>query len=220
MNIEAQILEWLRSKWNPEVVLIGGSRATLDHSPESDWDLYLIGRYPSRTSWSEIFCNEHIDVEFVPIETISDGVLRVAQRPVRALRVLLENAAGLGSSLVTSTAEAFKLAPPPLSPDEQLRRQAEMMRLTAKLVAHGSDPEACFATLAEFHTTALQSWCELTSRWPTAPYRVLPLIRTLDPDLSSALAVIASGKSIADKLVACSHIMGLLWRPRQTKREE
>ncbi len=208
-NLETLITRHLDQKWNPEIILLGGSRAAGQENSNSDWDLFLLGNYPACESYPEQYSEQHLDVQVRPLNEIENQVLKIYYGPVAALRVLKDRADRLGARIVESTKSAYQVGPEAKSQQSLELDRSEMLRFVAKLRSHASDPEACFTTLGFVHRLAIQIWFECQRRWSLPPHKALPIIRKEDPEFAKLLSLIAGDHSMQEKLHACSQIQAL-----------
>lgn len=61
--MEQRITEFLIAEYNPEVILLGGSRARGKETEKSDWDLFLLGAKKENGGFLE-FEDARLDVTF------------------------------------------------------------------------------------------------------------------------------------------------------------
>ena len=128
------------------LILLGGSRAAGTARPGSDWDLFLVtADGATRDRVADRYAEAHLDLELVPAPFVADQVLRIAYGPVRALRVLLDDAAGHGRAIVAATQQAYAAGPPPLAASERRRHAADLERLLSKVEAYADEPVASAA---------------------------------------------------------------------------
>lgn len=212
LKIETKIVKYLLTKWSPEVILLGGSRACAEESPSSDWDLYLIGDYPGKDCVPEQFAGQHLDVEIRPRKDVPRDIFQLYYGPVRSLKVLLDNSDQLGRRIVEQTRLAYERGPTPKPPETLELDKAEMARIAAKILSHSADPEACFTNLGLFHRMAIQLWFEKRRRWSLPPRKGLPIIRSEDPRFAELLRQLTEEASIDTKLKNCAKIQEEIWK--------
>jgi hypothetical protein len=207
---ESDLTAHLTAKWQPEIILLGGSRALGEGTKSSDWDLYLIGNYPKRESYPEQYQGEHLDIQVRPRSDLPGNVLQIYYGPVQSLRVLKDCPAKLGKEIVEKTRLAYEQGPQPKSAKVVVEDRDEMSRLVAKITSYAADPEACFSHLGIFHRLAIQLWFEKRLRWSLPAHKALPIIRKDDAEFASNLKEISGDKEVAAKLRACTRIQELL----------
>jgi len=211
LKIEAEIVKYLVAKWTPEVILLAGSRATNEHTPSSDWDLYLIGNYPAKECVPEQYAGQHLDVEVRSRRDVPRDVFQIYYGPVRSLKVLLESSDQLGQRIVEQTRIAYERGPSRKAPETLDLERSEMARIAAKILSHSADPEACFTNLGLFHRMAIQLWFEKHRRWSLPPRKGLPIIRSEDPEFAKLLRQLADVTPIETKLKSCARIQQEIW---------
>lgn len=212
LDIEAEILKYLVAKWSPQVVLLGGSRARGDTTAFSDWDLYLIGNYPTKDCFPEQFGGQHLDIEVRSRSDVPHDVFQLYYGPVQALKVLLDSSDQLGRRIVEQTRLVYERGPLPKSQGTLAADRNELARLVTKILSHSSDPEACFTNLGLFHRMAIQLWFEQRGRWSLPPHKGLPIIRSEDGHFAELLRELAEDNPIESKLEACARIQWEIWR--------
>lgn len=193
------------------MILLGGSRAAHEETPSSDWDLYLIGNYPTKDCFPENFESQHLDVEVRPRGEVRGDVFQLYYGPVRSLRVLLDGSDHLGKRIVEQTRIAYERGPLPKSPEALQLDQSEMARIVAKIFSHSADAEACFTNVGLFHRMALQFWFEKRRRWSLPPHKGLPIIRAEDPEFAKFLRQLTEDFPINSKVKICASIQQRIW---------
>jgi hypothetical protein len=196
----AQIIMWLREQYAPDVILLGGSRAAGSARETSDWDLFLIGgsaaeRHRRAVQWQAA----HLDIEHIPWPAISDGVLRIFDGPVAALRVLLANDRDQGAAIVSATAVAYAVGPPA----EDVTQAHELRRLLTKIDAYQHEPLVAYLHITGFVQALLPCWFARRRRWSEPAQRAIPAIRAQDPLFALMLTTIALSPEMDERAAAC-----------------
>jgi len=201
---EAKVRAYLVATYAPAVILLGGSRAAGTARPGSDWDLFLVtADGATRDRVADRYAEAHLDLELVPAPFVADQVLRIAYGPVRALRVLLDDAAGHGRAIVAATQQAYAAGPPPLAASERRRHAADLERLLSKVEAYADEPVASAAHAGIFLQHLLPCWFALRREWSLPPQHAAPYIRERDPAFFALLSAMVDGGTVTARAAAC-----------------
>lgn len=88
MTTDEKIISYLIERFNPEVILLGGSRAKNTQRTTSDWDIYLIGDFKiSNEQISEEYLNEFLDIALFPKNSLKDNILKIFYGPLSNLKI-------------------------------------------------------------------------------------------------------------------------------------
>lgn len=143
-----------------------------------------------------------------PLASIDNYVLSSSFGPAPALRILLDNADGIGAKIVATTKIAYdRKAERPIT--ERQLDYLELTRFHSKILARVKDPGAIFLTLARFHNLALQLWFYDRGRWPLPPHSGLQVVRNEDREFANTLDVLVKKVSVdtAQCIQACEWLL-------------
>ncbi len=198
------VRSFLITKYAPQLILLGGSRATGNERPDSDWDLFLIGTYgATRERVAEVFEGKHLDLELVPSQFVEDDVLRIYYGPVRALEVLLDDSYGRGKATCVATKRAYTQGPAQLAATDIRQLASELGRLLSKIEAYVDEPVASAAHAAVYLQHLLPCWFALRREWSMPPHLAVPYIREQDPTFFEALLDMIDGGTAARRASGC-----------------
>ena len=177
---EKDVLDHVQSKFNPDVILLGGSRAQGSSRLNSDWDLYLVGDYPDNIRYTQLYKGHDLDIAVYPTDALKNGILRIYYGPVSELKVLKDNIQGDGARIKEATRNAYEAGPGELSPDEREALAYELSRLLDKTEPVLEDALAATFRLAEFYREVIPAWFRMRSIWSLPISQALDGIRSED----------------------------------------
>ena len=184
---EPEILAFLNSKYNPAIILLGGSREQGREHDDSDWDLYLIGDFATAVRFPQDFHGEDLDIAVYPWQALVDNVLTIYFGPLAQLRVLKDTPNADGARIVQATQAAYDKGLTPLTGEELARLAYMLSRLLAKAKAHLDNPVAALFVLCEFYREIIPAWFHTRNRWSLPIIQALPEIETQDREFITLL---------------------------------
>jgi hypothetical protein len=205
---EHKLITHLQDKYNPEIILLGGSRAKNTERVDSDWDIYLIGDYKIENEQvSEEFLGEHLDIALFPKFCLKDKVLRLFYGPVSDVKVLFDNEDNFGFQIVEATKEAYLNKPNSLTPAQILEKTSYLNRILSKIEGYKDKPEVSFFHLAQFYQIAIPFWFEFHSKWSMPVQYALPIIESVDPMFYNLLNSIITTTKVEEQIIGCKKIL-------------
>lgn len=202
----ADIVAWVCTQYNPEVVLLGGSRAAGISRPTSDWDLFLCqNSYRERQRVAAQVRDAHVDIELIPWSSIADNTLCIYYGPVSCLRVLLDTTDKRGQTIVAATAHAYAVGPPALQASERQSRVCQLARLLEKIDAYQYEPLVACLHMSDMLRELIVCWFSLHDLWSVPFHQAVPYLRLHDPLFATLLMTIASGTTLVQRKEACDH---------------
>jgi hypothetical protein len=189
MNQERYITEYLHKIYQPQAIILHGSRAIHKERPHSDWDIFLLfNEKPKLTSNREMIANE--DVEWVALTIpISDSeILDTCGVQLQYARVLFEE--NLSGTALLEQASAFYAKG--FTPTLDERRRFKQF-LTHKLDGMEDDIQTPFLFLRHqyaFFERATNWWFELRGEYRKPFYIALPLIKESDSEYHRLLLTV------------------------------
>lgn len=182
---EKQIVTVLREKFDPQAIILVGSRADGTATASSDWDTFLF--CGERRAGVELeHENLKIDVNFAawPKE---GQYLDVGFGPVGSAKVLFDNSGNQLTALLENTRVAYEKGP--------LQLQAELCALHArafnrnleKLEKYRGDQEVAFYYKGKVFDLFLTVWFEQRNEWMPSPARAIEILKANQPEIFSLL---------------------------------
>ena len=146
MDITEKILKYLKEKYSPDIILLGGSRAKNSQRDTSDWDLYLIGDYKNYNKQiSDEFCDEFLDIALFSKKLFNKNknILEIYYGPLENLKLLLDDYDNLGLDIIKSTNSVYKLGPKQITNSEKLDKFNYLTRILSKIIGYKHNSLVC-----------------------------------------------------------------------------
>ena len=201
--MEDKIVEFIKSEYDPEVILLGGSRAKGKETEKSDWDLFLLGSKKENGGFLD-FKNSRLDVTFKkwPEE---NKPLTLPYAPLWPIRVLLDNSEGRLQKVLNKTEEDFGKGPLTLYSEAVSGRFERIDSWKRKIEKYRDNPMVEYFYAGFFYEIAIRLWFEVRDRWPLTPAEGLPLIRSEDIEFYELLVSFVS--SIPSKRIKSATVI-------------
>lgn len=189
MNMEKEITEYLVSKYEPEAIILHGSRARGANREDSDWDTYVFVNEKEKKSATEQFEGQQLDIAviYLPIEEY-DFVDEVGPTLRRAK--ILYDKDGIAARIMNEIQRVYGEGKK-LSEQDILNRRNRFQRMLSRIKGTIDNDELFFYHAGSFYPSVIRYWFELKERWPEPPYDGLPIIEKEDPEFYKLLKVIA-----------------------------
>lgn len=176
MSDLAAITDYLKNKYQPQAIILHGSRARGDAVAGSDYDLTLL---MDGDIDGELYQGRRLDLSAEPADC---PVLYAARNvPIWPLQILYDDKHGYGAALLTRTRAAFDAGPEKLPAQEWENRRAYIARLLTRLEARQQDTLLANLYMGDLLERAVRYWCEKQGRWTQSPHRLLAVIKAEDP---------------------------------------
>jgi predicted nucleotidyltransferase len=212
--MEEQITNHLQ-KYNPEAIILIGSRASGEETETSDWDLALFVR-EDYSNTLETFEGETLDLEFIKLPVPDDFVLQTSFAPDPRLKVLLDTENALGQSIVDRTLERYKRGPEALTKEEVEKREQKLYRLLQKCQSRPDDAGYVFVYIGAFYEFALRYYFELKQEWPKPVYKALEAISEEDLGIYELFFTIHSNTESREKIKAAEELYEYLFNSEES----
>ncbi len=207
-----QIVDYLKSEFKAEIIILEGSRASSNYRDNSDWDISIFVNDKDGTSsgW-HIFGNELLDLNFVQLPIDNDYILKDMYGPRPYLKVLFDDSQNLGSRIVHDTAIARNEPPKPVSKKNISIRKLGMEKNIEKIQDSIKDPAAAFYSIGNFYDRALRWWFNFRCEWPLHPKEALPYIKEKDPEFYLLITELVTTSNWQKKPIICQKICAHLF---------
>lgn len=191
------IRDHLIKKYDPEAIILHGSRAKGRGRFNSDWDLYVLVRNQTEGG-TEDFEGESLDVDIVhlPIEEVD---CRSRFRETLQSSEILLDPNGTAKNIIAQMEQIYAEGRQ-LSLEEQENRINFITRVVKRLESYGGEPGIFFYHLGLFYEKAIRYWFELQGKWSLPIYEALPYIAEYDPEYSHWLEVLAAPQIPMEKI--------------------
>lgn len=216
MPTEQEVINHLVSKYQPEAIVIVGSRADGHARPGSDWDLYVLLSPQQSAPRGPLPAPEEFDGDLLDVATIrlpiEDSEVELLFGPnLQYARVPYDNAESDGARICSHARDIYARGRR-LAPEEVQRRKHEMSRNIARMKARADEPGPFFEAVTYVFYTSHRYWYEvLHGRWSVSIHRAMDEISRLDPGFHRHLETLIESASPAARIEAAEAIFSALF---------
>jgi hypothetical protein len=186
------ITDYLKETYQPQAILLHGSRARGDAAPSSDYDLTLIGAkgfmHPAG------FKGAQLDLSAEPADV---PVLLSHEVPTWPIQVLYDDKHGYGAALAARTEAAFREKPPRVPEDKIMNRKNYMRRIYARICERGENKVLRTYYMGDLVERCIRYRAELRREWPQSLHASLIAIKAEDPHFHDLLERLTGDDYIA-----------------------
>lgn len=196
--MEEQIVEYLKSKYNPHAILLGGSRVSENHTKESDWDIFVFT--PDKYMGDFVEWNgELLDITFREVPT-EDAVLSGPYQPLWPVKVLFDGTDGVLEKVLENTKAKHDEGPLRAYPDACSNRLRQLKRAIHKVKKYEDNQRLQFYYLTYSYYFLIRSWFEQSDLWPLPPREAFSYIEKSDKEFAVLLDKImeSRGSELSD----------------------
>lgn len=185
-KIQDKIIEYLKNEYDPEAIILAGSRVTGHELKDSDWDLWLLNSAKKSKAGFLKFEDEFLDVTIKdwPEE---DKFFSIPYGPLYPSKVLFAKSEERAKELIKRTKEAYNQGPLDLYKDSVMSRFSKLTRWLGKIKQNVDNPLVEFFYAGYFYEVCLRAWFEVQNKWPVSPKQGLEKIKDDDPDFYDLL---------------------------------
>lgn len=202
MELEQEIISHLKEKFNPEAIVLVGSRANGEETASSDWDFVLYSPKEYLAS-SEYFKDQFLDIEFIKLPIVSDEhILQTSFAPDTRMKILLDTPHKSMERIVKRTLKKYEEGPKPLTEEEREKRRLRIDRLIQKIESRPDDEGYVFTFVGAIYEFGIRYWFELQQKWSQPIYKALPYIKEHDTETYKLLETIHGKTSPKEKIEA------------------
>lgn len=202
MNERALVAELVRA-WGAHTVLLYGSRARGDDTPESDVDVAAFADVDAPSRDARLWQGLYLDAFVLP--TVEATRAEPEQLKLLGARVLLD-ARGLAGPLLARLEALDAAGPPALAPDDANTRRVWARKMLARIAR--DDLEARYRR-AWLHYQLLEDHFALERRWYRGPKRAFVELAARDPALHAAfVAALAPGATQRELAALVERVVG------------
>lgn len=198
--MDQQLVEFLKEKYHPYVIVLAGSRANGTHTADSDWDLFLfcdtkgIGGV---SKWND----QELDITFHEWPKPKSWVFTNPYSPVWPVKVLLDNTAGVFDTILKQTEAMYRKGSKFAYPKACEERLRKLDRWIGKLEKYQNHPEVQFYYAGIAYEAFVRVWFEQRNLWPLPPPQALLFIQENDRRFWELLSRFCrlNGRELADE---------------------
>jgi len=176
--MEQKIINYIKDTFNPEVILLGGSRAKGREKKDSDWDLFLLKPTKGKGGLVE-YAGELLEITFKSWPE-KNKPLTIPSGPLLPVKILFDNSNGNLQLLLDQTEEAFKKGPMVLYKNSVLERFEKLISWQRKIKKYQDHPMVEFFYAGIFYEFAIRAWFELQNKWSVSPAEAISYIKDND----------------------------------------
>lgn len=177
---EEKIVEYLKNQYNPDAIILHGSRAINQGRPHSDWDfIFLFNTEPLAGDFREVVDGENVEVqsELLPIE--EDKILDQIGLKLQNAKVLFEKE-NEGTELFTKARRVYEVGfqwPETWPNGPNLWMQGRI----GGMKDNSDDSLLFYRYFCQFYPRAINDWFRVLHRqFPKPEYLALPHIQEED----------------------------------------
>jgi len=197
--MEEKIIQYLREHFQPEAIIVHGSRASGRATPHSDWDMVLISDQNHKGVKTCLFGNEALDLRIIhsPSE-----ITTLSEKYVPALakgKILYDSSKSLGAKLIE---EAKKMAAPGPGTFMDTMYEAQkmyMIRTLARFRDNVHNPIVFTYRFGIFYERMFRFWFEHREEWSMSVHDAIPYIQEQDPEMWKLIQEITEETSLTQK---------------------
>ncbi len=168
----------LVKKYQPDAIILMGSRARGTAENTSDWDIIVYTNDEHKGGFFN-FQKQILDVTFKPLP--HDSWLTIHYGPVYPATVLYDASKGVLDRLLKKTEAAYQKGPLLLYHDGCAERVKKLRQQYFKIKRHEIRHDVQYYYAGIFYEFAIRVWFEQQNIWPLPPAEGLPFIEKSDP---------------------------------------
>jgi len=208
-TLKKEIKEYLVNKYQPQAIILHGSRASDNYRPNSDWDFFVFVKEgeQNKKEACEIYNEQALDVVFVNYPNISEMFLNKLVAVSHSIETLYEIEEGVGEKIVKKAKET-RAKGITLSKEEKELIIFTIYKSVNNLTDLQENDAVFFFRLGrDFFRQVLNGWFRvIKNEYSLPPYLSIPYIQKNDPEYYSLLEVLWSTKSNKEKVDAAKLI--------------
>lgn len=185
-NVQDKIINYLKDKYDPEAIVLAGSRATGHEIEGSDWDLWLLNPTKKDGAGFLKFEDQSLNVTLKDWPE-GDNFLTIPYKPLWPSKFIFTKSKEKAEELIEKTKEAYSKGPLDLYKDSVMDRFKRLYRWKTKIEQNVDNPPVEFLYAGYFYEVCIRAWFELKNRWPVSPRQGLPEIKEDDQDFYNLL---------------------------------
>lgn len=185
--MDQQLIEFLKEKYRPHVIVLAGSRANGTQTADSDWDLFLfcdIKGIGEILKWND----QELDITFHEWPKSEGWIFTNPYSPVWPVKVLFDDTNGVFNTILKQTEAVYNKGSKVAYPTGCEERLQKLDRWVGKLEKYQDNPEVQFYYAGITYEAFVRVWFEQRNLWPLPPAQALPFIREKDSEFWELLS--------------------------------
>jgi len=179
MPTDNELVEFLKEKYRPHVIVLAGSRANETYTPDSDWDLFLFCDEKLSGGLAE-WNGRTLDITFHEWPKPKGWIFTNPYSPVWPAQVLFDNTQGVFAAILQQTKEVYDKGSLVAYPQGCRERLQKLDRWVGKIEKYQDNPEVQFYYAGLAYEAFVRVWFERRNLWPLPPAQALPFIKEND----------------------------------------
>ncbi len=211
-KLEQEIIKYFRDKYNPEAILLHGSRAVGKERPHSDWDIIMMfdNEIP-RKGFRENIGSEDVEWKAYLFPNMKESVIEVFGTYLQFAKVLWEK--NMRANDLLRRAQVEYAEGPNLKVEEIEREKLFMQHKLLGMKDDVNTPDMFLRHLSVFFNRSSNLWFEvLHNQFPKPFYLAIPEIEEQDPDYFNQLDILSSNADNGLKIKAAEDILKKLFK--------
>ena len=210
--MEQEIVKYLRDKYDPEAILLHGSRAVGKERAHSDWDIIMLFENEiTRKGFRENIGSENVEWKAYLFPNIKESVVEVFDTYLQFAKVLWDKNGNADELL--RRAQLEYAAGPSLNREEIEREKLYMHHKLLGMKDDVGNPYMFLRHLSVFLNRASNLWFEVLHNEFSKPfYLAIPEIKEKDLEYFSQLEILSSNNSNISKIKSSEIILSKLFK--------
>jgi len=217
MAQQEKIIEHLKIKYQPDAIILHGSRARKKNRPTSDWDIYLVMHREGLSRTSEVFEDQILDINIIQFPLKIDDWADAFGSSLEVAEVLFDPS-GMAAEVMRVSKEVYSRGRALTESDYQNKKNY-FDRLILRLNEYLVVPEMFFYYVGFLYEDAIRFWFELRGIWSKPVYEALPIIQTNDQEYFLQLKVLFERGTNEDRLRAAKILRAKLFVKEDTQNK-
>ena len=210
-----EIVKYLKDKYEPQAIILHGSRAKGGAVEHSDWDFFLLDE-EKKDIRPEQYNGESLDIQRVDPNLEKEEIVDTYGPEFLGAEVVYDFD-GVGEDFLHKAQSAAEDGPELSKKDIESRRNY-ILRYLHRMQDRKHKPGAFFWYVSEFYVKAMQYWYELLhDEWAEPEYKAIDEIKERDPEYFSLLKVLYRHNSAEEKIEAAQEILDILFSENHAK---
>ncbi|MEI8103679.1 MAG: nucleotidyltransferase domain-containing protein [Candidatus Moraniibacteriota bacterium] len=197
-----ELVDFLKEKYHPHVIVLAGSRANGTYTADSDWDLFLFCKTKGVGGISK-WNDQELDITFHEWPKPEGWIFTNPYSPVLPVEVLFDDTEGVFDTILKRTKEVYEKGSRVAYSAGCEERLRKLDRWVGKLEKYQDNPEVCFYYTGIAYEAFIRVWFEKRNLWPLPPAQALPFIKEKDPEFWELLSQFS--KVSEQELVRIAH---------------
>lgn len=204
--MEAQIIQYLHTTFQPEAIILHGSRASGRATKHSDWDLVLICPKQEHSVHTTIFNGEALDMRIITSPTDLSKLSTKYAPAITKGKILYDSEKLFEKELIHIAIEISKDGPGKYNEESYQSQKMYINRTLGRLHDHTENPVLFTYRYSIFFERIFRFWFEQREEWSMSIHDAIPYIQEHDPFMWTLLENITNESSLHKKTLIAKKI--------------